>query len=37
MIILIQSVSLMILYPEDRDFKTFRRMLISPVSEGSIY
>ncbi|KRU30348.1 ABC-2 family transporter protein [Clostridium sporogenes] len=34
MIILVQSVALMILYPEDRDFKTFRRILISPVSEG---
>ncbi|MDU4599339.1 MAG: ABC transporter permease [Clostridium sporogenes] len=34
MIILVQSVGLMVLYPEDRDFKTFRRMLVSPVSEG---
>ncbi|HDK7173836.1 TPA: ABC transporter permease [Clostridium botulinum] len=34
MIILIQSVGLMVMYPEDRDFKTFRRILISPVSEG---
>lgn len=31
-IILFLAISLMTLYPEDRDFATFRRVLISPVS-----
>ncbi|ENK1243532.1 ABC transporter permease [Clostridium botulinum] len=34
MIILVQSIGTMVLYPEDRDFKTFRRILVSPISEG---
>lgn len=34
MLILIQALSLMSLYPEDRDLKTFKRVLIAPVSAG---
>ncbi|KAJ51665.1 ABC-2 type transport system permease protein [Clostridium tetanomorphum] len=33
MIILLQAVILMVLYPEDRDFRTFKRILIAPISE----
>jgi len=33
MILLMQGVSLITLYPEDRALKTFRRILTSPVSE----
>lgn len=34
MIILMQAVSLITLYPEDRTLKTFRRVLTAPISEG---
>lgn len=34
MIVLMENMYLMVLYPEDRDFKTFKRMLVSPVSSG---
>lgn len=34
MIVLMQQMYLMTLYPEDRDFGTFKRMLISPLSSG---
>lgn len=36
MIVLILEINLMLFYPEDRDFGTFKRILISPVS-GSKY
>lgn len=36
MIVLILQINLMLFYPEDRDFGTFKRILISPVS-GSKY
>lgn len=34
MIILMQGVALITLFPEDRNLKTFRRVLTSPASEG---
>ncbi|MDD3223718.1 MAG: ABC transporter permease [Clostridium sp.] len=34
MIILMQQISIMLLYPEDRDLGTFKRILIAPVSSG---
>ena len=33
MIVLIQGIALIVLFTEDRDLKTFRRVLTSPVSE----
>lgn len=34
MIVLFQQIAFMFLYPEDRDIKTFKRVLIAPVSEN---